>query len=265
MPSSKDKKLSRIEAEIDKLRIKHKDSEKRKVAEDVFDYATLKTLYHLSNRGYIEALGGSISTGKEANVFHALGAGGREVAVKIYRVSSSNFNAIQEYIRGDPRFEKVGHRRRDIIVAWARKEFQNLKRAYDAGIRVPEPIVVERNVLLMEFIGEDGVGAPQLRSVSLGEGEAEQMFKVIVDYMKTLYCSLHMVHGDLSEYNVLVDSNRNPVLIDMGQGVLRAHPMAEEFLKRDVGNILRFFRKHGVKAAEEDILYRIRGEEMITS
>jgi RIO kinase 1 len=260
MPQYPEKKIFKMDGRLDRLRIKRKDSDERKVVEDVFDVATLKTLYHLSNRGFIEALGGSISTGKEANVFYALGSGGRELAIKIYRISSSNFKAIQEYLLGDPRFEKVGHSRREVIFTWARKEFQNLKRAYDAGVRVPEPIVVERNVLVMEFIGKNEISAPQLRNVEMNSKEALKVFQQVVDYMRILYQGLDMVHGDLSEYNILIEDKLEPVIIDMGQGVLCSHPRSEEFLKRDTENLVRFFRKHGVEATCEQVLSRVKEE-----
>lgn len=148
-----DKKLSRMDERVDELRMRIKDSSQRAVLNDVFDDATLMALYELSKNGHIDALGGSFKTGKEANLFHAISKRDGEIAVKIYLISTANFNAMKEYILGDPRFTGIKHSRKDIILAWTRKEFKNLKRAEDAGVRVPKPYVTKRNILLMEFVG----------------------------------------------------------------------------------------------------------------
>ncbi|RLG26350.1 serine protein kinase RIO [Methanosarcinales archaeon] len=251
------KKILKVEFGLEALRVKERDSDERKVTENVFDNATLKTLYHLSNSGHIKAFGGPISTGKEANVFQATGKDDREIAVKIYRISSSNFKAILGYIIGDHRFDNVKRTKKEIIIAWARKEFQNLLRARNAEIRVPKPVKVERNVLLMEFIGEDGIASPQLRDVRPTKKDAEKIFEEIIEYMRRLYQDAGMVHGDLSEYNILINSNNKPVIIDIGQGVLISHTRSREFLERDTNNIIRFFKKWGVNATDKEILTRI--------
>src|SRR5574340_884865 len=126
-----DKKLRRMEEKIDEFRMRIKDSSQRDAFADVFDTATLMALYELSRKGYIDAMGGSVSTGKEANIFHAVAKQNDtvEIAVKIYMISTANFNAMREYIIGDPRFTGVKQTRKDIILAWAKKEFKNLKRA----------------------------------------------------------------------------------------------------------------------------------------
>ena len=134
-----DKKIRRIDSATDKSRAREKDSERLRVEENVFDVPTLKLLYTIANKGIIKALGGSISTGKEANVFYAEGQE-KELAVKIYRISSSTFRAMDIYIMKDHRFTNIRNNKRDIIFAWTRKEFQNLKRAKSAVVRVPEPI-----------------------------------------------------------------------------------------------------------------------------
>ncbi|MBU2617467.1 MAG: serine protein kinase RIO, partial [Euryarchaeota archaeon] len=159
------KKIQRIDEEMGRLRVRVKDSEDLKVWGDVFDVPTLKALYQLANKGIIKAMGGVVSTGKEANVFHAIGKEG-ELAIKIYKIATSDFKVMQEYLIGDPRFKNIKHSKKDIVLAWARKELRNLSRAYDAGVRVPKPIVVERNILVMEFIGKDGVPAPLLKDIA---------------------------------------------------------------------------------------------------
>ena len=258
-----DKKIRRMDEVIDEFRMRIKDSSDREVFGDVFDTATLMALYELAKKGYIDAMGGSVSTGKEANIFHAVSKknGTLEIAVKIYMISTANFNTMKEYILGDPRFAGIKRTRKDIILAWAKKEFKNLMRAKEAGIRVPEPYVVKRNVLLMEFIGKDGVPMPQLKDVKLTPEEAQRMFNKIVKYMNLLYCRAGLIHADLSEYNILVDmNNMEPVIIDMGQSVMIDHFNADAFLRRDVTNIARVFTKLNIPVNEEKLISSVKEE-----
>ncbi|MEM2925155.1 MAG: serine protein kinase RIO [Methanocellales archaeon] len=252
-----EKKLRQIEQELDEQRIKIKGLEDLKVWGDVFDTQTLLALYKLANKGIIKAMGGAIATGKEANVFHAIGSGGRELGVKIYRIATSDFKAMQEYIIGDPRFEKIKHSKKDIVFAWTKKEYRNLDRAMQAGVRVPQPMIAERNILIMEFIGKDGVAAPLLREAEIKK--PKQIFQKVVENMKLLHQKAKLVHADLSEYNIMY-FNDEPVFIDMGQSLVLEHPNSEEFLKRDVKNIVRFFQKLRVKCTEEEVLKKIKNK-----
>lgn len=196
-----EEKIRRIDSSRDRLRSKEKDSERLKVEENVFDVSTLKLLYTISNKGIIRAMGGSISTGKEANVFYAEGQE-KELAVKIYRITSSTFRAMDAYILKDPRFTNIRNNKRDLIFAWTRKEFQNLKRAKSAGVRVPDPIFAEKNILIMEFMGKKERPYSSLKNTLLENGEQKLVFDTIVEYMRLLYKEANLVHADLSEYNI---------------------------------------------------------------
>ena len=255
------KKVRRIDTEVDKLRIKRKDTNALKVTDNVFDDPTLKTLYTLSNKGIIQAMGGPISTGKEANVFLAEGEE-KDVAIKIYRISSSTFNSMEDYILGDPRFRNVRHSKRDIIFAWTKKEQRNLIRAKEAGIRVPEPIVAERNVLVMEFMGKDEKPYPQLKDIHLEKEMTRTVYDTIVNYIDILYNEANLVHGDLSEYNILIiPETGEPVFIDMGQSVTSEHPRSREFLLRDIENIIRYFKKYSIDEDAQQLYSSIRNKE----
>jgi len=107
-----DKKMKSIDMRIDEYRFKIKDSSDLKAESGVFDTPTLKTLYTLANKGIITAMGGVVSTGKEADVFHAIGENGRELAIKIYRINTSDFQKMQDYLIGDPRFQTCAGRKR---------------------------------------------------------------------------------------------------------------------------------------------------------
>lgn len=254
-------RIEDLDRYLDKLRIKEIGEEDRKIYAEVLDQRTLKTLYKLSTK-YIKAMGGVISTGKEANVFYADGIfEGKELpmAVKIYRIETSSFDKMDEYIFGDRRFDyRISPKEK--IYIWTEKEFRNLERAFDSGVRVPRPYAYLRNVLLMEFIGENEIPAPTLVEVGkeLAELDVEDIFEDIVENVKKLYQKAELVHADLSEYNVMLFDR--PVIIDMGQAVLRDHPLALSYLQRDVRNVVRFFSKFGVRVSEEEIFEEIVGE-----
>ena len=244
-----------LDTRIDLLRERIKDSDDLKVKGDVFDTRTLMNLYALASKGVIDALGGEISTGKEANLFYAIREG-QELVIKIYRITTSNFQAMQDYMHGDPRFGNIKGTKSAVISAWTRKEFRNLKRAEEAGVRVPHPIVTRDNILIMELIGEKDNPAPQLRNVDLELDEAKRIFNKLSDYISLLYNKADLVHADFSEFNVLYDGD--PVVIDMGQSVTLEHPMASKFLARDVTNIARYFEKKYGIGSEEEIWSKVK-------
>ena len=157
----REKKIKNIDFYLEKLRIKKKDASQRKIFAEVLDERTLKNLYKLSKK-YIKALGGVISTGKEANVFYADAYDGNGLAIKIYRIETSEFYRMDEYIFGDKRFDLRRISKKELINVWAEKEFRNLQRAYKANINVPKPITHFRNILIMEFLGENELPAPSL-------------------------------------------------------------------------------------------------------
>jgi len=240
----RDRKFEQFEKRI-------KDADQFKVEQSVFDDATLAALYKLVQDGHVDAFGGPISTGKEANVYLARGPDDTEVAIKVYRINASNFRQMRDYLEGDPRFEGLGGQKKDVVLAWVKKEFANLKRAKKAGVLVPEPIAVERNVLVMEYIGDDQDGrAKRLGEVSVENPETA--YNVLREYMRRLY-SAGLIHGDLSEYNVVFYEGQL-VVIDLGQAVTVHHPNSREFLERDCRNVANFFSREGFAVETEDLL-----------
>jgi RIO kinase 1 len=224
---------------------RRKDSDEFKVVEGVIDPPTLKSLYKLLNRGTLKAVHGAISTGKEANVYRGEDADGKSVAVKIYRMSTAETDFMLEYIVGDPRFRRVKRRSRVLIPLWALKEYKNLQRYFDAGVPVPKPIAIERNVLVMEFIGdsESAVPAPLMKNVEVPN--PVKTFNQIIRIIELGYASAGLVHADLSEYNILWTDR--PIFIDVSQAVLKTHENASRYLYRDIQNISNFFSKLGVE------------------
>ena len=233
---SVEKKQRRFDHELEQMGIRIKDADQLKVREDVFDEVTLLALYKLVHKKWISVIGGSISTGKEANVLYAE-RDGTSIAIKIYRIRTANFTTMSSYIVGDRRFSNVRKNRKDLIFAWTKKEYSNLARARDAGIPVPEPLVWDRNILVMSFIGKDEHPYPHLRNAEIGDPGG--VYEGIIGLIDTLYHKAELVHADLSEFNILYGDK--PYLIDMGQSVTLDHPRALQFLMRDIKNINRFF------------------------
>ncbi|MEM0232100.1 MAG: RIO1 family regulatory kinase/ATPase, partial [Candidatus Methanomethyliaceae archaeon] len=150
---------------------------------------------------------------------------------------------------GDPRV-KVGKNYRKIIYTWAQKEFKNLTEAYSVGVSVPKPIFVHENILVMEFIGINGIPAPLLKDWPILNKE---ILNEILNEIKKLYKNARLIHADLSEYNIMINEGK-PYIIDFGQAVPIEHPMSYEFLTRDINNILRFFRKAGIETPEDEVV-----------
>ncbi|AKG39046.1 hypothetical protein MA03_07060 [Infirmifilum uzonense] len=237
-----------------------KDSELRKVLEDVFDYRTIMAVYRLMNKGVLSKLYGVVSTGKEARVYRGVTPEGDDVAVKIYLVWTSEFRKSRlKYILGDPRFENAPRDPIGFINAWCRKEFRNLKRAYSIGLPVPRPIAFEENILIMEFLGESGVPYPLLKDRP--PDDPGKVLEDIKGFIKKLYLEGELVHADLSEYNIMIKENDEIMVIDFGSAVLRSHPNAVDFLRNDIINIYRYFRSLNVETGRpEEFLEEILHE-----
>ncbi len=232
-----------------------KSVEDRRVGSEVFDKITLETLYKLAKMGYINVLNGAISTGKEANVFKGIDDDGNFVAVKIYRVTTSDFKKMQQYIQGDPRFNVKSSNKRQLINAWVTKELRNLTRAYEAGVNVPKPLVAKNNVLVMEFIG-DAEGNPALPMRLSEVSNPKKVSEKIIEYVKILYNDAKIVHGDLSGFNILIKDDE-PYIIDISQGMIVDHPISHELLNRDIDNLIRDFKKLGINITKEELKSKI--------
>jgi RIO kinase 1 len=231
---------------IDEKKIKKIDQTKKRAAVDsVFDERTTFQLNRLLVNGPLDRIEGIISAGKEANVYLAYDRDEREIAIKIYKIDSNTSRWMHNYIVGDPRFKKIPHNISKIIFLWASKEFKNLKRAHKAGLRVPEPLLIKNNILLMEYIGFGPIPAPKLKDIK-NPKEIENLAEEILEFIKQLYQNAKLVHGDLSEFNILYH-NQQPVVIDISQAVTIEHPKAIIYLERDIKNIFNYFEKLGVK------------------
>jgi RIO kinase 1 len=228
-------------------RFLRKDSDQRKVMEEVFDRSTLLAVEELISRRQLADLFGVVAAGKEARVYYGVDPGGSAVAVKIYMTSSADFKKRMGYIAGDRRFGRLPSGSRETINLWVQKEFKNLQLAEKAGVRVPGPRAFYRNIIVMEYIGAPPRPAPTFAESEIEKSDYDWTFSTV----KTLRAKAKLVHADLSEFNIF-KNGKDDVLFDMGSAVLTSHPQAEEYLKRDVTNMVKFFRKRGIFEKDAD-------------
>jgi RIO kinase 1 len=238
-----DRRFSKRERES---RLLVKRSEDYKVIDNVLDVPTLMTINELRSDGIIGSVQGSMASGKESKVYVAATPEGSPLTLKIYLTGSAEFKKRLQYIAGDPRFSDIKPGTRSLIAAWARKEFKNMQAARAAGVRVPLPIAVKRNVLVMEYV-DDGEGNPASPLVDVEVTPKD--YKQVIDQISLLYQKANLVHADLSEYNIF-RTEKGVMLFDFGSAVDIRHPNSKQFLVRDLTNINRFFDKRGIEVAD---------------
>ena len=226
---------------------------KNKVINEVLDKPTIFELYELIKSNIISYVNGVIKSGKESVVFWAVDENQSNLALKIYLITTSNFKKRTEYMIGDPRFSRVKKGTKNIVYLWAKKEFQNILKCYSSGISVVTPIHVSKNILVMEFIGNDGKPEKTLLESEVDENDYHQSINLISDLFK----KTKLVHGDFSEYNIFKTKN-GLKLFDLGSAVDLSHPKMMDFLKRDINNISNFFVKRGLTVENPvDVIARI--------
>ncbi|KAF1988816.1 serine/threonine-protein kinase RIO1 [Aulographum hederae CBS 113979] len=245
-----------------------KDKSDRATAEQVLDPRTRMLLLQIINRNIVSEVNGCLSTGKEANVYHAVtypedSDALIHRAIKVYKTSILVFKDRERYVTGEHRFRQGynKHNNRAMVKLWAEKEFRNLKRIYAAGIPCPEPVCLRVHVLVMGFLGDkNGLPAPRLKDVTLTGEENEleakwiSLYRQLLGYIKVMYHKCRLVHGDLSEYNLLYHEQKL-YIIDVSQSVEPDHPRSLEFLRMDIKNVSDFFKRQGVDVLSERVIF----------
>jgi len=226
---------------------------KSKVINEVLDKTTMMTLYKMINSHIISYVNGIIKAGKESVIFWAVGENKRDLALKIYLVTTSNFKKRAPYLYGDPRFSNIKKGTRNLVYLWARKEFRNLNRCFDTGVPVVKPFHVSNNVLVMDFVGKNGIPTKTLLESKVDQRDYRSTISLITD----LYKKARLVHGDFSEFNIFKTEN-GLIVFDLGSAVDLQHPNAKAFLERDINNISKFFAKRGLTVENPiDILNKV--------
>ncbi|MCS7107709.1 MAG: hypothetical protein NZ902_06380 [Acidilobaceae archaeon] len=207
---------------------------------------------HLKRRGYIARLGERIGAGKEGDVFLVELPEGELGVLKLHRGGVRRFRKMRRYrgyaaeLRGD---------RLKLAVLTCRREHWALEQLSKRGALVPRPIARSRHALLQEYI--EGVELYKLREA--GEQEARELLLTALGTVRKAYLEVAIVHGDLSEYNVLASNGRSYV-IDWPQYLRVGEPGAEEALRGDVERLVRFFsRRFSLDVKAEDALSYVRG------
>lgn len=209
-----------------------------------------KRLQPLIDDGFIDEVMRPLMSGKEAAVY-VVRAQGEMRCAKVYKEASKrSFHNQAEYqegrkVRNSRQARAMEKRtrfgRREQEEAWQNAEVDALYRLASAGVRVPQPHGFIDGVLLMDLVVDsDGDAAPRLNDVELDAVEARDYYRIMLgEVVKML--SAGLIHGDLSEYNVLL-TPLGPVIIDLPQAVdAAANNNAERMLTRDVDNMTRYF------------------------
>ncbi len=206
------------------------------------------TGYHLNEHGYdclalnvlvqsdvIASFGKSCGIGKEADVYEGLTPTEEVVAIKIHRLGRTSF-------RQTKRLRKYTADK--FHLSWlyasrlaAEKEYEALTTLYPLKIDVPKPYGQNRHIVVMEnIVGDDLYTIKELP-------KAEKVFDIILKNIQEIYQKAQMIHGDLSEFNVIITPKLKPLIIDWPQWVSITHPNAKFYLERDITNICTFFEK----------------------
>jgi len=264
-------KLDPLQSGLSSKTSSSNDRSDRATSEQVLDPRTRMILLQLINRSILHSLNGVLSTGKEANVYHALSDPPADSssqtplhrAVKVYKTAILIFKDRDRYVTGEHRF-RHGYNKsnpRSMVKIWAEKEMRNLKRLWAAGIPCPEPICLRLHVLVMGFIGDKrGWPAPRLKDASIDDVSVfDGLYTDLLTYMRLMYHICRLVHADLSEYNLLYHKSKL-YIIDVSQSVEHEHPRSSEFLRMDIKNVTDYFKKQGVDVFSERTVF-----EYITS
>ncbi|MCK9513308.1 MAG: serine protein kinase RIO [Pigmentiphaga sp.] len=200
--------------------------------------------------GLVDAVIRQLMSGKEATVY-VVRCGDVVRCAKVYKEANKRgFHKAVDYTEGrktrnsrQARAMAKGSRygRQEQEAAWQHAEVDALRVLANAGVRVPTPYDFHEGVLLMELVTDEaGEPAPRLNDLALSEEEANRFHADLIRQVVRMLCA-GIVHGDLSEYNVLVDSD-GPVIIDLPQAVdAAANNNARRMLERDVANLATYF------------------------
>lgn len=237
---------------------RRRERQQGKLLDEFFDHTTLVTISRLVNQGQFETLDFPISKGKEGGVFRASGGEGYR-AVKVYRIANTVFRHLPAYALEQLRRESSERNFARLIYAWTRREHTVLRRMREAQVTVPEPYGYLRNVLVMSFIGTDGLPAPRLQDSVVPDAQAlAQEVETLVGRMVR---DAKLVHGDLSPYNLLFHEG-HPVVIDVAQAIPVEHPQAKALFVRDVHNLTKFLVRAGADLDEDEFFARAGGDSL---
>lgn len=208
----------------------------------------------LVKRGIVEALGSPLGVGKESDVYDAKGRRDTRIALKFHRLGRISFRQTRR-TRG-----YVAERAHTSWIYQARmaatREFSAMKRASRARVPVPRPIGQNRHLVAMGMFE-----GSELSRIKVMPEPASTLRRILLK-LRLLFCDARLVHGDLSEYNILMAESGQFVFIDWPQSVATSDPGANELLTRDVSNLVKFFaRRHSVFVPVQEALDFVKAKK----
>jgi len=233
---------------VHKLDLIIRDSSKYEVGYTLNSKAyDLLALHTLVKKNIISQLGPLIGKGKESDVYSCMDDEQNIYAAKFYRIGRTSFKNIK--------------RLRDLIgkrshLSWlyvnrlaAKREYDALEKIFIYKLNTPKPIAYNRNIVVMSYLkGKELIYYKTIKN-------PEKIFNKIIKQLKIIYQKGNMIHGDLGEFNIVLDENGQILIIDWLQWVSKDHPNAISLLTRDITNICNFFKKkYHVQSNIDEIL-----------
>jgi len=225
-----------------------RDASKHEIAYTLNSKAyDLLALHTLVEKNIISQLGPLIGKGKESDVYGCMNDAGDIYAAKIYRIGRTSFKNIKQLrdLIGDR-----GH------LSWlyinrlaAKKEYDALEKVYKLKLNTPKPISYNRHIIIMSYLrGKELVYFKTIKNPM-------KIFNKIIKQLRIIYKKGKMIHGDLGEFNIVLDNKGNILIIDWLQWVQIDHPNSNFYLRRDLENVCNyFFKKFHVKSNVDEII-----------
>ncbi len=221
---------------IHKLDLIIRDSSKNEIGYTLNSIAyDLLALHTLVEKNIVSQLGPLIGKGKESDVYSCMDDNENIYALKIYRMGRTSFKSIK--------------RSRDLTgershLSWlyinrlaAKKEFEVLKMIYKLNLNTPKPIGYNRHIVVMSYLrGKELVYYKSIKN-------PDKIFNRIIKQMEIIYQKANIIHGDLGEFNIVLDEKGNILIIDWLQWIPSDHPNATSILERDIRNVCNYFQK----------------------
>jgi RIO kinase 1 len=232
------------------------------------DPVSRQMLQKMISNQVIQQIYGIVKTGKKAHIFHVTKPSDSQfeesIILKIFKINLNEFSLHQN--RSQDNFVQqnihAAHSKEKYCKILATREFRNLSRAHRAGINCPKPILQKQHMILMSFIGKNDTIAPQLNETDVSKTVWTKLYFEILKTMKELFQKAKIIHGNLSENNILY-FNKKCYFIDFAESVEVVHPKADEILIRDIDSINGYFQTKNVPIIQAEEVYNYIVEQNI--